>query len=284
MAAQREWFEKDYYKELGVATRRPPRRSPRRTASWRASCTPTRTPATRRPRSGSRPSRRPTTCSATRPSAAEYDEVRRLGPMAAADPAGPRRVHVQHGRRQRQRARRPARQMFGRRTARAARPAPDRAAAPTSEAELTLDFVDAARGMTTTLHLTSDAQCSTCDGSAPAPARRPKLCPQCGGRRRDRRQPGPLLVLHAVSPVRRCRHGDRGPVSDVLGERGREPGPRGPGAHPAGVSDGQTIRPEGPRCARAQRWSRRGPAGAAAPSHRTRGSAAPATTGPCACR
>ena len=47
MAAQREWFEKDYYKVLGVAAdAAQPRTSPRRTASWRASCTPTRTPAT----------------------------------------------------------------------------------------------------------------------------------------------------------------------------------------------------------------------------------------------
>ena len=36
-------------------------------------------------------------------------------------------------------------------------------------AQLTLDFEDAVRGITTTLHLTSDAQCSTCDGSGAKP-------------------------------------------------------------------------------------------------------------------
>ena len=37
------------------------------------------------------------------------------------------------------------------------------------EATLTLSFVDAAKGLTTTLHLTADASCSTCTGSGAKP-------------------------------------------------------------------------------------------------------------------
>ena len=40
------------------------------------------------------------------------------------------------------------------------------------DAQLTLDFEDAAHGITTTLYLTTDAQCSTCNGSGPSPAPR----------------------------------------------------------------------------------------------------------------
>ena len=81
------------------------RTSPRPTASWPASCTPTPTPATRRPRSGSRRSRRPTTWSATRPSARSTTRSARSARWAAwaaggsaAAPAAPaaRRLHLQH--------------------------------------------------------------------------------------------------------------------------------------------------------------------------------------------
>ena len=89
MAPQREWFEKDYYKVLGVLGDAPPRRtSPRRTASWRASTTPTPTRVTpgrgalqgdlrRLRRVGDEAKRK------------EYDEVRKLGPMGGVFGGGP---------------------------------------------------------------------------------------------------------------------------------------------------------------------------------------------------
>src|SRR5690606_20268219 len=48
--------------------------------------------------------------------------------------------------------------------------------------ELTMDFRDAVAGITTTLHLTSDAACSTCNGSGSAPGSAPQVCSNCHGR------------------------------------------------------------------------------------------------------
>ncbi|MEM7275282.1 MAG: molecular chaperone DnaJ [Actinomycetota bacterium] len=50
------------------------------------------------------------------------------------------------------------------------------------EAELTLSFQEAVSGVTTSVHLTSDAACSTCKGSGSAPGSNPERCPQCDGR------------------------------------------------------------------------------------------------------
>ncbi|MEA2686903.1 MAG: molecular chaperone DnaJ [Actinomycetota bacterium] len=50
------------------------------------------------------------------------------------------------------------------------------------EAELHLSFIDAVNGVTTTVNLTSEATCSTCHGSGAAPGTSPVVCPRCGGR------------------------------------------------------------------------------------------------------
>ena len=99
MAPQREWFEKDYYAELGVSRTRPRRRSRAPTGSWRSSSTPTPTPVTRPPRSASRRSPPRTTCSVTPRSARSTTRSARWsrpasGPVvrAASAAAGPRRV------------------------------------------------------------------------------------------------------------------------------------------------------------------------------------------------
>ena len=48
--------------------------------------------------------------------------------------------------------------------------------------DIHLSFEDAVHGITTTLHLTSDATCSTCHGNGAEPGTRPQVCPQCKGR------------------------------------------------------------------------------------------------------
>jgi molecular chaperone DnaJ len=49
------------------------------------------------------------------------------------------------------------------------------------EAELHLDFEDAVRGITTTIHLSGEASCSVCHGTGAEPGTLPKTCPTCNG-------------------------------------------------------------------------------------------------------
>ena len=246
MAAQREWYEKDYYKVLGVADDAVPKDI---------------TKAYRKLARESHPDTHPGDDAAEERfkeiSAAydvlgdeakrkEYDEVRRLGPMAGGQfgPAGgPGGYNFNVG----------ADglgdllgQMFnrGRRGGgSSASAAPQRGA--DVDARLTLDFADAVRGITTTLHLTSDAQCSTCTGSGAKPGTQPRVCSQCGGRGVIDDNQG---FFSFSSPCRGC--GGAGVVVDT-------PCPtcRGSGSErrarevqariPAGVADGQKIRLKG---------------------------------------
>ncbi|MGI9604137.1 MAG: molecular chaperone DnaJ [Acidimicrobiales bacterium] len=50
------------------------------------------------------------------------------------------------------------------------------------EAELHLSFLDAVQGVTTTVHLTSDAACETCKGTGSRPGTSPTRCATCAGR------------------------------------------------------------------------------------------------------
>ncbi|MFD6883135.1 molecular chaperone DnaJ [Rhodococcus sp. NPDC060084] len=49
------------------------------------------------------------------------------------------------------------------------------------ETETTLDFRDAVQGVTVPLRLTSPAPCTTCHGSGAEPGTSPRVCPQCNG-------------------------------------------------------------------------------------------------------
>ena len=49
------------------------------------------------------------------------------------------------------------------------------------DAELHLDFLDAVHGVTTTVHLTGEATCSVCHGSGAKPGTTPDVCPTCNG-------------------------------------------------------------------------------------------------------
>jgi molecular chaperone DnaJ len=113
------------------------------------------------------------------------------------------------------------------------------------EAELHLDFEDAARGLTTTIHLTSEAACSDCHGSGARPGTTPTPCPQCGGRGvlDDNQgffsfsQPCPACAGRGFTiedPCPTCR-------GSGIEHRPREVKVR----IPAGVADGQRIRLRG---------------------------------------
>jgi molecular chaperone DnaJ len=245
MTAQREWFEKDYYRILGVSE----------TATAKEI-----TKAYRQLARDSHPDTHPGDAAAEERfkevSAAydvlgdearrkEYDEVRRLGgsPFGPGGGGGPGGHSFNVG----------ADglgdllgQMFGRGRrggGASAAGGPQRGA--DIEATLTLDFADAATGLTTTLYLTSDAQCSTCGGSGAKPGTQPRVCSQCGGRGVVDDNQG---FFSFSSPCRACS--GRGvmieqPCPTCYGV-GTEKRPREVQARiPAGVADGQKIRLKG---------------------------------------
>jgi molecular chaperone DnaJ len=249
MAAQREWYEKDYYKVLGVSD----------TATAKEI-----TKAYRKLARDSHPDTHPGDDAAEErfkavssaydvlgdeAKRAEYDEVRRLGPQggfpggfpggggqggATSFNVGADGLGDLLG------------QMFGRGRrggGASAGGGPQRGA--DVEARLTLDFADAVRGLTTTLYLTTDGQCGTCQGSGSKPGTSPKVCSRCGGRGvLDDNQglfsfstPCPACAGRGVVIEQPC------PTCYGTGveKRQREVQAR----IPAGVSDGQKIRLKG---------------------------------------
>ena len=246
MAAQREWYEKDYYKVLGV--------DPEASAK-------DITKAYRKLARENHPDTHPGDSAAEErfkeASAAydvlgddakrkEYDEIRRMGPMnfGGGGFGGPGGQYTTGdfnvgadglgdllG------------QMFSR--GRRGR-GPSASAGPQRghdlTATLTLGFADAAQGITTTLYLTSEAQCSNCHGSGARPGSAPKVCSNCGGRGVIDDNQG---FFSFSSPCRVC--GGRGVTIDdpcpVCHGTGTEVRPREVKVRiPAGVADGQTIR------------------------------------------
>ena len=113
------------------------------------------------------------------------------------------------------------------------------------EATLHLDFTDAVAGITTTLHLVSDAVCHTCKGNGAEPGTSPVTCDNCGGRGVVGDDQG-MFAMSRPCPV--C--GGRGvkiehPCPTCRGA-GVERRPRDVKVRiPAGVGDGQRIRLKG---------------------------------------
>ncbi len=244
MAPQREWFDKDYYRILGVSD----------TASAKEIKS-----AYRKLSRQYHPDANPGDASAEERfkeiSAAydvvgdpekrkEYDEVRRLGPAAAGFPGGGGGPggfgftdggdlgDLLGG-------------LFGGRGGRRGgqRGGPHRG--QDLEAELHLSFEDAASGVTTAVNLTSDAPCRTCSGSGAKPGTAPHTCASCGGQGvvSDNQglfsfsQPCPACGGRGVTiddPCPTCRGGG-------VERRPREVKMR----VPAGVDDGQRIRLKG---------------------------------------
>jgi len=113
------------------------------------------------------------------------------------------------------------------------------------EAELNLSFDEAVKGVTTSVHLTSDAACGTCHGSGAAPGTTPERCPQCDGRGVLDDDQG---FFSLSQPCPRCSGRGRvvtNPCGTCKGS-GIERKPRQVKVRiPAGVKDGQRIRLKG---------------------------------------
>lgn len=113
------------------------------------------------------------------------------------------------------------------------------------ETRLHLSFDDAVAGVTTSVHLTSDAACSTCKGSGARPGTQPAPCSRCGGRGVLDDNQG---LFSFSQPCQQC--GGRGrvvtdPCTTCRGN-GMERRPRQVKVRvPAGVKDGQKIRLKG---------------------------------------
>src|SRR5437868_13520128 len=113
------------------------------------------------------------------------------------------------------------------------------------ETELHLSFLDAVNGVTTTVNLTSEMACHTCHGSGAAPGTAPVVCPTCGGRGAVEDNQGPFSFSRACP---RCS--GRGTIVEspcpTCKGSGVERRPRQVKVRiPAGVDDGQRIRLKG---------------------------------------
>ena len=178
MAPQREWLEKDYYKILGVSDTATPKEVTSAYRKLARELHPDANPGDAKAEERFKEVSAAYDVVGDAEKRKEYDEVRKLGPMGggfggpggftfSADDLG----DLFGGLFNRQ----------GRSTGR-----PPRGAGPQRgadlEAELHLGFDDAAKGVTTEVHLTSDAACSTCLGSGSKPGTTPTTCSRCGGR------------------------------------------------------------------------------------------------------
>ncbi len=243
MPPQREWFETDYYATLGVAN----------TATAKEV-----TSAYRKLAKKYHPDANPGSEERFKEISAaydvlgdpakrkEYDEVRALGPMAGGmggfggPGAGSGTFRVEDvgdlgdlfgG-------------LFGSRGGRRPRgTGPQRG--HDVETELHLSFEDAVNGVTTAVHVTTDARCRTCSGSGAAPGTSPVTCPRCGGTGALQDNQG-LFSLSQICPE--C--GGRGTIVTTpcptcggsgIEHRSREVKVR----IPAGVENGQRIRVKG---------------------------------------
>lgn len=249
MTAQREWFEKDYYKALGVDQSATPKEITKAYRKLARDLHPDKNPDDAKAEERFKDVAAAYDVLGDDTKRKEYDEVRSMGPMSGAGGRGAPggftfNVDDMGG---------GLGDLFGNMFGRggpgrgpgggASGVGPRRGADVT--AQLTVDFKDAVTGITTTLYLTTDAQCSTCNGSGARPGTSPVICSACGGRGVVDDNQG---MFSFSTPCRVC---------GGQGSRIEDPCPtcRGSGVEqrqrevktriPAGVKDGQTIRLKG---------------------------------------
>ena len=245
MAPQREWFEKDYYKVLGV----PETATAKEIKSAYRKLSRENHPDTNSGDTASEERFKEISAAydviGDEAKRKEYDEARRMGPMAGGfgGPGGYTFTTDNLG---------DLGDLFGNlfnRGRGGGRTREPRGAGPQRgadlETELQLSFLGAVQGVTTSVNLTSDVACHTCHGSGAKPGTTPRTCQNCGGRGVLDENQG-FFSFSQVCPE--C--GGSGSIVD-------EPCPtcRGTGAErrarqvkvriPAGVSDGQRIRLKG---------------------------------------
>ena len=240
---QREWFEKDYYKVLGVADTATDKEITRAYRKLAKKLHPDANPGDASAENRFKEVSAAYDVLGDATKRKEYDEVRRMGPAAGMFSGGPASsggfssVRVEDlgdllgglgG-------------LFGRR-GRSATGRTGPARGDDLEASLHLSFDEAVAGVTTTVNVTSDVACGTCGGTGAAPGTTPVICSVCGGRgvRDDNQgffsfsQPCPACRgtgMRIETPCPTCN-------GSGLERRPRQVKVR----VPPGVSDGQRIR------------------------------------------
>jgi len=245
---QREWFEKDYYKTLGVSQSASAKEITKAYRKLARELHPDANPDDPKAEDRFKEVSSAYDVLGDDDKRKSYDEIRRLGPMAggfggaggAAGQPGGFNVGMDDlgdilgG-------------LFGR-GGRKPRGGGARSGAQRGadlEADLHLDFEDAVRGLETTIHLTSDATCSACSGVGAEPGSSPHRCPECGGSGTIDKNQG---FFSFSQPCPTCN--GRGNVIDdpchTCNGTGVERRPRDVKVRlPAGVKDGQRIRLKG---------------------------------------
>lgn len=244
MSMQREWLETDYYEVLGISADASKKDITKAYRQLAREYHPDQHPDDPAAETRFKEISAAYSVLSDDDKRAEYDEVRRLGPMAGGQPGGgPGGFTFNMNDMAGGDISDLLGQMFGGAGGRRGGVAPTRGADIT--ATLTMDFEDAVNGITTSLHLTADAQCTTCTGSGAAPGTSPQTCSRCGGRGVLDEDQG---LFAFSSPCPACR-GAGAVITDPC------PTCRGSGVErrprevkvriPAGVDDGQTIRLKG---------------------------------------
>jgi molecular chaperone DnaJ len=116
---------------------------------------------------------------------------------------------------------------------------------PDLETSLHLSFMDAVHGLTTTVNVTSEVGCHTCAGSGAAPGTAPIVCPVCGGRGVINDNQG---LFSFSQPCQNCSGTGlkiENPCPTCLGSGVEYAARQVKVRIPAGVEDGQRIRVKG---------------------------------------
>jgi molecular chaperone DnaJ len=246
MAAQREWFDIDYYQVLGVPADAPQKDITKAYRKLARELHPDKNPGNASAEERFKQVSAAYQVLGAEATRKEYDEVRRLGPMGGGFGGGGPGGFTFNVGDMRGGMGGDIGDLLGQMFRRSGRGAGGRGVAPQRgpdvTAHLTMDFEDTVRGITTTLYLTSDAPCSQCGGNGARPGTAPTVCPVCSGRGVVDDNQG---MFSFSSPCQRC-HGRGAIVTDpcpTCNGTGVERRPREVKARiPAGVADGQTIR------------------------------------------